>query len=64
LEAVEIPKAAFASGPALPPEAVSVISVSDLVVGEYVFTVAQGADDQNLSAARVQVSKDGVKPPL
>jgi hypothetical protein len=33
LEAVEIPKAAFASGPALPPEAVSVISVSDLVVG-------------------------------
>jgi hypothetical protein len=39
-------------------------SRSDLVVGEYVFTVAQGADDQNLSAARVQVSKDGVKPPL
>jgi len=39
-------------------------SRSDLVVGEYVFTVAQGANDQNLSAARVQVSKDGVKPPL
>jgi hypothetical protein len=39
-------------------------SRSDLVVGEYVFTVAQEANDQNLSAARVQVSKDGVKPPL
>jgi hypothetical protein len=39
-------------------------SRSDLVVGEYVFTVAQGADEQTLSAARVQVSKDGVKPPL
>ena len=39
-------------------------SRSDLVVGEYVFTVAQGANDQNLSAARIQVSKDGVRPPL
>jgi hypothetical protein len=39
-------------------------SRSDLVVGEYVFTVAQGADERTLSAARVQVSKDGVKPPL
>lgn len=39
-------------------------SRSDLVVGEYVFTVAQGANDQSLSAARVQVSKDGVRPPL
>ena len=39
-------------------------SRSDLVVGEYVFTVAQGASDQSLSAARVQVSKDGVRPPL
>jgi hypothetical protein len=39
-------------------------SRSDLVVGEYVFTVAQGADEQTLSASRVQVSKDGVKPPL
>ena len=39
-------------------------SRSDLVVGEYVFTVAQGADDQNLNTARIQVSKDGVRPPL
>ncbi len=39
-------------------------SRGDLVVGEYVFTVAQGANDQSLSAARVQVSKDGVRPPL
>jgi hypothetical protein len=37
---------------------------SDLAVGEYVFTVAQTVSDQTLSAARVQVSKDGVKPPL
>ena len=36
---------------------------ADLVVGEYVFTVAQAAADGTLSAARVQVSKDGVKPP-
>ena len=39
-------------------------SRSDLVVGEYVFTVAQATDGGNLSAARIQVSKDGVKPPL
>jgi hypothetical protein len=39
-------------------------SRSDLGAGEYVFTVAQGADDQSLSASRVQVSKDGIKPPL
>lgn len=36
---------------------------SDLVVGEYVFIGAQQAADGTLSAARVQVSKDGVKPP-
>ncbi len=36
---------------------------ADLVVGEYVFIVAQAAADGTLSAARVQVSKDGVKPP-
>ena len=35
----------------------------DLVVGEYVFIGAQAAADGKLSAARVQVSKDGVKPP-
>ncbi len=39
-------------------------SRSDLAAGEYVFTVAQGADEQSLSASRVQVSKDGIKPPL
>ncbi len=39
-------------------------SRTDLVVGEYVFTVAQAASEGSLSAARVQVGKDGVKPPL
>ena len=38
-------------------------SRADLVVGEYVFIGAQQAPDGTLSAARVQVSKDGVKPP-
>jgi hypothetical protein len=33
LEAGEIPRAAFTSSPALPPETVSVIAVSDLIVG-------------------------------
>jgi len=33
VEAGEIPTAAFASGPALPPETVSVVAVSDLIVG-------------------------------
>jgi len=36
---------------------------SDLVTGEYVFVGAQAAADGALSAARVQVSKDGVRPP-
>ena len=36
---------------------------ADLVVGEYVFTVAQAAADGTLNATRVQVSKDGVRPP-
>ncbi len=36
---------------------------SDLVAGEYVFIGAQAAADGALSAARVQVSKDGVRPP-
>lgn len=39
-------------------------SRADLVVGESVFTVAQPASDGKLSAARVMVGKDGVKPPL
>jgi hypothetical protein len=36
---------------------------ADLVVGEYVFIAAQAAPDGALSAARIPVSKDGVKPP-
>jgi hypothetical protein len=36
---------------------------ADLVPGEYVFVGAQAAADGALSAARIQVSKDGVKPP-
>lgn len=36
---------------------------ADLVPGEYVFIGAQAAADGALSAARVQVSKGGVKPP-
>ena len=35
---------------------------ADLVPGEYVFVVAQVEADGALRAARVQVSKDGVKP--
>ncbi len=34
-----------------------------LVPGAYVFTVAQVAPDGKISASRIQVSKDGVKPP-
>lgn len=34
-----------------------------LVPGAYVFMVAQVAADGKISAARIQVSKDGVKPP-
>lgn len=37
---------------------------ADLVPGEYVFIGAQAAADGALSASRIQVSKDGVKPPL
>jgi hypothetical protein len=33
-----------------------------LVPGAYIFTVAQVAPDGKMSAARIQVSKDGVKP--
>jgi hypothetical protein len=36
---------------------------ADLVLGEYVFIGAQAAADGALTAARVQVSKDGVRPP-
>ena len=36
---------------------------ADLVVGEYVFVTAQAAPDGTLRAPRIQVSKDGIKPP-
>ena len=36
---------------------------SDLKLGEYVFAVVQKAADGSLSVPRIQVSKDGVKPP-
>lgn len=36
---------------------------ADLVPGEYVFVTAQTAADGGLTALRVQVSKDGVRPP-
>lgn len=39
-------------------------SRADLTVGEYVFLVSPAASDGSLSAARVQVGKNGVKPPL
>jgi hypothetical protein len=35
----------------------------DLKVGEYIFTVAQSGGDGGLTAPRIQVSKDGVRPP-
>src|SRR5262249_31075679 len=38
-------------------------SRDDLKVGEYVFIGAQASGDGALSAPRVQVSKDGVRPP-
>jgi hypothetical protein len=36
---------------------------ADLVPGEYIFTVAQAGGDGALTAPRIQVSKDGVRPP-
>jgi len=50
------------------PEGVPIVravpgSRSDLVAGEYVFIGAQAGTDGALTAARIQVSKDGVKPP-
>ncbi len=52
----------------LVPEGVPIVrtvpgSRTDLVPGEYVFLAAQAGTDGTLTAARVQVSKDGVKPP-
>lgn len=37
---------------------------ADLVAGEYILTVAQAGGDGALTAPRIQVSKDGVRPPL
>jgi Domain of unknown function (DUF5666) len=39
-------------------------SRADLMVGEYVFVVAQVKPDGTMVAPRIQVSKDGVKPPM
>ena len=36
---------------------------ADLKPGEYVFVSAQAAADGALTALRIQVSKDGVRPP-
>ena len=51
----------------VPPNAPVVRAVpgtrADLKVGEYVFVAAQKAADGKLTALRVQVSKNGVKPP-
>jgi hypothetical protein len=52
----------------LVPEGVPIVRAvpgarSDLAVGEYVFIAAQAAPDGKLTALRIQVSKDGVKPP-
>jgi hypothetical protein len=52
----------------LVPEGVPIVRAlpgerSDLRVGEYVFIAAQSAPDGKLTALRIQVSKDGVKPP-
>ena len=52
----------------LVPEGVPIVravpgSRADLKAGEYIFTVAQVAPDGKITAERIQVSKDGVKPP-
>jgi hypothetical protein len=51
----------------VPPSASLVRAVpgtrADLKVGEYVFAVVQQAADGSLVVPRIQVSKDGVKPP-
>jgi hypothetical protein len=52
----------------LVPEGIPIVravpgSRSDLVKGEYIFTVAQVGPDGKINAERIQVSKDGVKPP-
>ncbi len=52
----------------LVPEGVPIVRAvpgdrADLKAGEYIFTVAQVAPDGKITAERIQVSKDGVKPP-
>jgi Cu/Ag efflux protein CusF len=53
----------------LVPEGIPIVravpgSRADLAVGEYVFVAAQAAADGRLTALRIQVSKDGVRPPM
>jgi len=53
----------------LVPEGIPIVravpgSRADLAVGEYVFVAAQAAADGKLTALRIQVSKDGVRPPM
>lgn len=52
----------------VPPNAPIVRSVpgtrNDLRAGEYIFATLQTASDGTMTAPRVQVSKDGVKPPM
>lgn len=43
MESGELPKAAFGSGPAFPPEAIAVITVSDLIVGSKAISEQTGA---------------------
>lgn len=52
----------------LVPEGVPIVrtvpgSRADLVAGEYVFVAAQAFPDGKMTALRIQVSKDGVRPP-
>jgi hypothetical protein len=52
----------------LVPEGIPIVrtvpgSRADLAVGEYVFVAAQAFPDGKMTALRIQVSKDGVRPP-
>lgn len=59
IEAVEIPKSAFGSNPALPPEAVSVVAVSNLVVaGKALSEQAAAAFSRELFAHRQMILRE------
>jgi hypothetical protein len=52
----------------LVPEGVPIVrtvpgSRADLVVGEYIFAAAQAFPDGKMTVQRIQVSKEGVRPP-